>query len=47
VTLDNTPANLAAWIQDPQRFKPGSNMPQHNLPAEQLAALLAYLDTLK
>jgi cytochrome c oxidase subunit 2 len=46
-TLDNTPANRAAWITDPQRFKPGANMPAHNLPPESLDALLRYLDTLK
>ena len=45
--LDNTPANRAAWIQDPQRFKPGVNMPQHNLAPADLGALLAYLDTLQ
>jgi cytochrome c oxidase subunit 2 len=47
VTLDNTPANRAAWIADPQRFKPGSNMPANTLPPDQLGALLRYLDTLK
>jgi len=47
VTLDNTPANRAAWIADPQRFKPGSNMPGNTLPPDQLGALLRYLDTLK
>jgi len=47
VALDNTPANRAAWIVDPQRFKPGVNMPAHNLPAEELGALLHYLETLR
>jgi cytochrome c oxidase subunit 2 len=47
VALDNTPANRAAWISDPQRFKPGSNMPGNQLPPEQMAALLAWLDTLR
>jgi cytochrome c oxidase subunit 2 len=47
VTLVNTPANRAAWIADPQRFKPGVNMPAHNLPPEQLAALLDFLTALQ
>jgi cytochrome c oxidase subunit 2 len=47
VALDNTPANRAAWIQDPQRFKPGSNMPPVTLPPEQMGALLAWLGTLE
>jgi len=47
VALDNTPANRAAWILDPQRFKPGCNMPANPLPPAELAALLRYLDTLK
>jgi cytochrome c oxidase subunit 2 len=45
--LANTPDNLAAWIRDPQQFKPGVNMPAHPLPAADLAALVAYLGTLK
>jgi len=47
VALDNTPGNLAAWVQDPQRFKPGSNMPPVQLPPEQLGPLLAFLGSLK
>jgi len=47
VALENTPANLAAWVQDPQRFKPGSNMPPVQLPPEQLGPLLAYLGSLQ
>jgi len=47
VALDNTPSNLAAWVQDPQRFKPGSNMPPVQLPPEQLGPLLAYLGSLQ
>lgn len=47
VTLDNTPANRAAWIADPQRFKPGVNMPPNNLAPADLGALLHYLETLR
>ena len=45
--LPNTPENLASWILDPQKHKPGSNMPSNPMSAEDLAALLAYLGTLK
>jgi cytochrome c oxidase subunit II len=45
--LVNTPQALAAWILDPQRIKPGVNMPVHMLAADDLAALVAYLETLK
>ena len=45
--VDNTPANRAAFILDPQTIKPGSSMPATPLSGEQLAALLAYLDTLR
>jgi cytochrome c oxidase subunit 2 len=46
-TLPNTPENLASWIQDPHKHKPGVNMPAHQLSGEDLAALVAYLGTLK
>jgi cytochrome c oxidase subunit 2 len=45
--LDNTPASLAAWIADPQHFKPGVDMPANTLPPEQMAALVAWLGTLQ
>jgi cytochrome c oxidase subunit 2 len=46
-TLPNTPENLAAWIQDPQRLKPGNQMPPNPLAADELQALVAYLETLR
>jgi cytochrome c oxidase subunit 2 len=46
-TLPNTPQYLAAWILDPQRFKKGANMPATPLSAGELAALMAYLETLQ
>ena len=46
-TLENTPAMRAAWIADPQSFKPGANMPASNLSSDDLNAVLAYLATLK
>jgi cytochrome c oxidase subunit 2 len=45
--LANTPATLAKWIEDPRKIKPGVNMPAHFLPADDLAALVAYLETLR
>jgi cytochrome c oxidase subunit 2 len=46
--LENTPENLAAWIADPQRIKPGALMPGYpDLPEADLAALVAYLEGLK
>lgn len=46
-TLPNTKGNLAGWITDPQRIKPGANMPPNALAPADLEALLAYLQTLK
>jgi cytochrome c oxidase subunit II len=45
--LPNTKGHLAGWITDPQRIKPGVNMPANPLPPDDLQALLAYLETLK
>jgi cytochrome c oxidase subunit 2 len=44
---DNTPGNLEAWIEDPNRFKPGSLMPAMHLSDKQNAQITAYLLTLK
>lgn len=46
-TMPNTPANLAAWIADSSAFKPGSYMPPQNLSKADLAAVVAYLQSLK
>ncbi len=47
-TVENTRANLAAWILDPHRIKPGVRMPATPaLTAEQLEALLDYLESLQ
>jgi cytochrome c oxidase subunit II len=40
-------ANIAAWIADPQRLKPGNNMPQVRMTERQLRAVTAYLETLR
>lgn len=46
-TLGNTPRELADWIADPQKHKPGTNMPATPLSREDLQAIVAYLGTLK
>lgn len=45
--LPMTRGALAAWIADPQAVKPGSNMPRVRLDADELNALVAYLEGLK
>ncbi len=44
--LRNTPANMAAWIMDPQKFHPGSAMPNMGLTAKEAHDVTAYLETL-
>jgi len=46
-TLDNTPENMAKWIQNPQAIKPGALMPNLNLAPQDVDALVAYLQSLK
>jgi cytochrome c oxidase subunit 2 len=46
-TLDNDREHLARWISDPQKDKPGVQMPGAPLPPEDLRALLAYLEGLQ
>ena len=46
-TLPNTAENLGVWIQDPQHVKPGNQMPANPLQADDLQALVAYLETLR
>jgi cytochrome c oxidase subunit II len=46
-TLANTPQELGSWILDPQRHKPGTNMPATPLSTDDLDALVAYLGGLK
>lgn len=45
--LANSPANLASWIADPHRHKPGTNMPATPMSGDDLAAIVAYLGTLR
>ncbi|MGB3327916.1 MAG: cytochrome c oxidase subunit II [Thermomicrobiales bacterium] len=46
--LENSPANLEAWLRDPQAYKPGIVMPGFDrLTDEQIRALVEYLEGLK
>jgi cytochrome c oxidase subunit 2 len=40
-------ANMHDWMIDPAALKPGTTMPRLNLSEEDIAALVAYMDTLK
>lgn len=46
-TLENTATRRAAWILDPQQFKPGAKMPAENMKPDELAAINAYLGSLQ
>lgn len=47
-TLANAPGAMQAWLTDVQRLKPGAAMPSFaHLPADDLAALAAYLESLR
>lgn len=47
VTVPNTRGHLGGWIADPQAIKPGSEMPPSRLPADDLKALISYLESLQ
>ncbi len=46
-THENTRANLARWIAEPQEMKPGNKMPTPNLSDAELRAVVAYVATLE
>ena len=46
-TLAMSHANLVGWVSDPQGVKPGNAMPNVPLDGLQLAAITAYLETLR
>jgi cytochrome c oxidase subunit 2 len=46
-TIPNDPADLTAWLRDPQKIKPGNKMPQLPLSERDIAALVAYLEGLR
>lgn len=45
--LPNERGNLAGWIADPQALKPGAKMPRTYLAADDLLALVTYLEGLQ
>lgn len=46
-TIDFNRGNLAAWIENPDRIKPGTKMPPVQLDGATLGALVAYLESLR
>jgi cytochrome c oxidase subunit 2 len=46
-TRTNTPQNLADWLRDPQRIKPGNKMPNLGLPEPEIQLLVRYLEGLE
>jgi len=45
--LANTPEDLKRWIADPQKIKPGTNMPASALSSEDMDALVGFLQALR
>ncbi|MGQ0669490.1 MAG: cytochrome c oxidase subunit II [Actinomycetota bacterium] len=45
--FENTPEELARWLEDPPARKPGSFMPDYDLSQTQIDALVAYLMSLE
>jgi len=45
--LTNNPRNLKRWLINPQKFKPGSLMPDMKLSDSEAEDIVAYLETLK
>ena len=45
--LAKTPENLARWVRHAPDVKPGSLMPAVDLPDADVAALVAYLESLR
>jgi|SRR5579863_30727 len=45
--LPNTPGTLTSWIEDAQGIKPGNQMPDQKLTVQQVADVVAYLETLQ
>ncbi len=45
--LPNTPENLARWIRETQKQKPGTAMPQLGVPEQDARDMAAYLGTLR
>lgn len=46
-TIPYSPENLRTWLTNPHEIKPGTQMPNMNLNAQELDAVVAFLDSLK
>ena len=46
-TIPNTRGHLGGWVVDPQAIKPGNKMPPQKISADELPALLDYLESLE
>lgn len=45
--FDNNTENLRDWLDDPPAMKPGAKMPDYGLSADEIDALIAYLQSLE
>ncbi len=45
--LNNTRQHLGEWVRDPDEIKQGAKMPTPDLSADELAAVVAYLESLE
>ena len=45
--IQNSPDNMAAWIEDPQKALPGNAMPRMGIPQKDARDIAAFLYTLK
>jgi cytochrome c2 len=45
--IQNSPDNMADWIEDPQRALPGNAMPRMGIPQKDARDIAAFLYTLK
>jgi cytochrome c oxidase subunit 2 len=45
--LQNNPAALSGWVENARTIKPGVLMPNQTLSGPELAAVRAYLETLR
>jgi cytochrome c oxidase subunit 2 len=45
--MPNTPENLMAWIHNPDSIKPGTHMPNYNVPPDKLQQVAAFLESMK
>lgn len=44
-SVQNTPANLVAWIQHPQHYRPGTAMPEMGVTDADARQIARFLDT--